>query len=297
MSPVVFFQMVLNQQWFCPEGHLALPGDTVSCHYVCVERGGGYRHLISKGQRCCKTSRDLEIHTAKNDLAPNVKSKDVEKSWPHSFLVISKISFNTALKEKGGIFSFLHFPDGMYAKLQPPVGTATKTLLILVPSCSALELGCGGIYTPQNAVDRFIPSSCFQGAAVLIRIQTDLGSGGEERRQGLHVCFQRGSFCFCQHNVSDLSTIFILQLCLVASRMVEIPSGGRLRDSKIQPFWRGSLRLPWFLEQHKCFRWQLAKAGRAASQVSFKIITFSSCLLICFGKGRLRHGHLLWGDQ
>ena len=72
----------------------------------------------------------------------------------------------------------------MYAKPQPPVGTATKTLLTLVPSYSALELGCGGIYTPQKAVDRFIPSSGFQGAAILIRVQTDLGSGGEERRQG-----------------------------------------------------------------------------------------------------------------
>ena len=206
----------------------------------------------------------------------------------------------------------------MYTKLHPSMmkkNTATKTLLILVPSFSALELGAWwALYIPEHSG----PFSSFLNPAQLLsgacnsHVDTDglvgwrwVGIGNlqsgclrkqwlhiqgmvEREDKGLHIYFQLGLCCFLQHKVGGLSTVWILQLCLVASQMVEILSVEAEEIQKCHHFYNGSLRFASFLEYHKCVCWQLAKAVTATNQVSFKIITFSLLLLTCFGKIKAR---------
>lgn len=154
----------------------------------------------------------------------------------------------------------------MYTKLHPAVGTATKTLLVLVPSFSALELGAWwALYIPESNG----PCSSFLNPAQLLsgacNSHTDMdglvgwrwmGIGNlrsgclrkqclhiqgmvEREDKGLHIYFQLSSCCFWQHKVGGLSTIWIRHLCLAASQMVEILSSGGWRDSEILPFLEG----------------------------------------------------------
>ena len=197
----------------------------------------------------------------------------------------------------------------MYTNLHPAVGTATKTLLILVPSFTALELGAWwALYIPESngPFSSFLnPAQLLSGAcnshmdidglvgwrwmgienlqSGCLRKQCLHIQGMVEREnKGLHICIQLGLCGFWQHKVGGLSTIWILQLCLVASQMVEILSSGGWRDSEILPFLEGESEICIFFGiSQVCL---LTKAVRATNQVSFKIITFSLLLLTWFGK-------------
>lgn len=181
--------------------------------------------------------------TTKNYLTPNSYSAGVEKSWP---ILISSNQKNFIYSNSEGMRWYILFPslsralifwkNGLSIKLQPPVGTATRTVLILIPSYSVLELGvCWDFYIPEcNGPVWFLPRSypvAFRevqfsdGYLLICRVEVgghtetcnlaasesmaNTFKAGEGRWKVFISTFNsEESFCFQEYNAGGLSNYF-----------------------------------------------------------------------------------------